>query len=304
MQNIVLAATILVIGIIISSISPVFLSARNLMNIMLQISVLGTVAAGMSIVMISGGIDLSVGSLISFVGSMTALMIRGGVSEPLAVMVVLLIAIATSAVSGLIIARSRAEPFIITLGLMSIYNGLALLITRGNNVGLSSKFEFLGRGRLLGVIPIPVIVLLVINVVIAYLLKYLKLGRRMYSIGGNAEACYLAGIRVKTTKVFIYAMNGFITGIAAMVLLSRLGSASPIMGNGFEMQSIAACVIGGISLSGGSGKVLGSFLGVLLLGVISNSFNIVGVPSFFQNIFLGLVIIVAVVISQFKFRWQ
>ena len=301
MQSAILIITIIALSSIITIVSPVFLTARNLMNILLQVSVLGTVTAGMSMVMISGGIDLSVGAMISMIGSVSAVLISRGINELIVIIIALSLAMLAGALSGFIISMAKAEPFIITLGMMSVFSGIALVVTKGSNVGLSSRFSFAGRGSL-GIIPIPVLVLIISNLIIAYVLRYLKFGRKIYSIGGNEETSFLAGINIKRDKIIIYMMNGLVVGAASLILLSRLGSASPIMGTGFEMQSIAAAVIGGIALAGGRGNIFGSFLGVLLLGIMSNSLNIIGVPSFFQNIILGLIIIVAVVISKLEFK--
>jgi len=296
-QTLFLLIIIIVIGIGITIANERFLQSRNLLNLFKQISVTGIITMGMAMVLISGGIDLSVGSIVSLVACVGASLFVAGAS----VLVVVVCSIATGLVcglfNGLIIAKTKCAPFIITLGSMSMFQGVALIIAEGKIINLSGQFQTIGRGKL-WFIPMPIIVFLAVFAVVLILLRFSILGRRFYAIGGNEEAAYLSGVNVVGNKLLVYILNGFVVSVAGLVLLSRLGSANPTMGSGYELNSIASAVIGGISLDGGKGTLVGCFLGVLLLGLISNALNILGVSPFYQNIVLGAIIIFAVVISN------
>ena len=296
-QTLFLLVIIIVIGIGITIANERFLQSRNLLNLFKQISVTGIITMGMAMVLISGGIDLSVGSIVSLVACVGASLFVAGAS----VLVVVICSVATGLVcglfNGLIIAKTKCAPFIITLGSMSIFQGVALIIAEGKIINLSGQFQTIGRGKL-WFIPMPIIVFLAVFAVVFILLRFSILGRRFYAIGGNEEAAYLSGVNVVGNKLLVYILNGVVVSIAGLVLLSRLGSANPTMGSGYELNSIASAVIGGISLDGGKGTLVGCFLGILLLGLISNALNILGVSPFYQNIVLGAIIIFAVVISN------
>jgi ribose transport system permease protein len=296
-QSVFLLLVIVVIGIFISITNAQFISSRNILNILQQISVTGIVTIGMAMVLISGGIDLSVGAIISLTCSVVAKLIVSGMSPWVAAPIGLALGSLCGFANGLIISKTRCAPFIITLGLLSIYQGIALVVTGGRIVNLSGQFDFLGR-PLFSFVPAYVLVFLAICVIFYVILNYTRYGRRIYAMGGNEEATYLSGIKIDNLKLKVYSLNGLVVGIAALVLLSRLGSANPVMGNGYELQAIAAAVIGGTTLDGGRGSVVGCFLGVLLLGIISNSLNILGVSPFYQNIVLGAIIVFAVIMSN------
>jgi len=296
-QTLILFVILIVGCVAISFFSPVFLSVTNIINIFQQVAVLGMVTAGMALVMISGGIDLSVGSLMSLAGCISAVLAVNGMPDNMAIVLSILIAVLAGIFIGVIIAFTNTEPFIITLGMMSVFQGITLIVTEGSNVPVMGRFEMLGRTRV-GMFPTPILFFIAIIIIMFVVLRYTKFGRKTYAIGGNENAAYLAGIKVKLHKVTIYAINGLIVGFASQVLLSRLGSAIPVMGSGFELQSIAAAVIGGVALSGGKGSIWGCFMGVLLLGIISNSLNVLSISSFYQNIVLGAIIVGAVVLSN------
>jgi len=289
---------LLIVGCVgISFFSPVFLSVTNIVNIFQQVSVLGIVTIGMALVMISGGIDLSVGSLISLSGCTAAVLAVNGYSDGSAIVIAILVSVIAGFCIGMIVAFTNTEPFIITLGMMSVLQGITLIITEGSNVPVMGRFEVLGRSKI-GMFPLPIIFFVSIVVIMFVVLRYTKFGRKTYALGGNENAAYLSGIKVRLHKVIIYTLNGLIIGFASQVLLSRLGSAIPVMGSNFMLQSIAAAVIGTVALKGGKGSVWGCFIGVLLLGVISNSLNVLSISSFYQNIILGAMIICAVVLSN------
>ncbi len=295
-----LGLVLLVISVFTATQSDVFLTVGNLRNVLLQSSVLAIVACGMTMLMVSGGIDLSVGSLMSLTAVVAALLMREGVPMPFAVLAGIAVGVGMGAVNGTLAAWSPSHPFVVTLGMMIFIQGIAIALTGGLAVsGLDDGFVQLGIGRFLG-IPLPIIIAFVVALACAGVLRFTVFGRRLYGMGGNELAASLAGIRVRRTKVVLYALNGAIVGIAAMVLAARISSAQPLMGNGYEIQAIAAVAVGGTPLAGGRGGIAGTLLGVLLLGVISNSLNLLGVSGAFQYVLQGGVIVVAVMSQRFR----
>jgi len=289
-----------------------FVTPRNISNVLMQVAVTGIFALSMNLVMISGGIDLSIGWMMSFLGAGFAYLIRFfEMSEGLVVIICLAAAIGLQLLMGLIISRTKLEPFIISLGFMSIYRGFTYLITNGREITIKGKFTFLGSeiykfGQNLEdasrhfSLRFPVILFAALVIIVWLVIKYTKFGRRVYAVGGNENAAYLAGINVKNFKLLIYGINGLFVAIASMTLLSRLGTGSPIMGMGKEIDVIAAVVVGGTALSGGKGNVFGTVIGVVLLGIMSNALNILGVSPHFQYIMKGLLIIGAVMIGYYS----
>jgi ribose transport system permease protein len=296
-QMLLLAIALAVIIVIMCFATNRFYQTRNIMNILTQITALGISAAGAAVVLISGGIDLTLGNIISLSGCITASLMGSGMDTSMAVFIGVLAAIGCGALNGALVVLSKAEPFIITLGMMSVYKGLTLLVTGGMNLPAASGFDF-GRTRLGGVIPVPVLFLMAVFVVIFFVLKFTKFGRRVYAIGNNTEAAYLSGIKIKRNKIYVYALNGGLLGVAAMIMLSRLSSANSVMGDDLLMEAIAAAVIGGVSMAGGRGSIWGVFFGTVLIGVISNALNLLSVASFYQYIVLGAIIVGAVFISN------
>lgn len=280
--------------------SDAFLTKANLLNILSQTSVLGILAIGMAIVMIMGGIDLSVGSLVSLAGVYGGTWLAHGDSFWWVLPATMGMGAALGAISGLIIAKSRVQPFILTLGGLSIFQGLAIQHVGGRQVALfiTGPFEELGTGTWLGGIPLSGVIMLGILVVAWAGMRYTRVGRNVYAIGGNETAAYLAGIPVDRYKVCAYALLGGLSGLAALMLASKIGAALPTMGVGLELQAIAAVVIGGVALTGGRGSVIGGVLGVLLLGVIQNSLNLLNIEAAYQSVVVGLIIVVAVVSSR------
>lgn len=279
-----------------------FLRPMNVSNVLLQVSVTGILAIGMTLVMLSGGIDLSVGQMMSFLGTLTAYLLRTGEWSGLSVAAfIIAVGVLCQLFMGYIISRTTLEPFIISLGFMSIYRGLTYLISGGRELSIHGQFTFLGQARIditdqlrLGM---PVINFLLLVIVVGLILKYTKFGRRVYAVGNNETAAFLAGINVKNFKLLIYAVNGLLVAIASMTLASRLGTGNPLMGQGREIEVIAAVVVGGTALSGGKGNIYGTLIGALLLGIISNALNILGVSPHWQFVMRGVVIITAVVIG-------
>ena len=299
-QTTLFFALIMMLVVAIACVSPSFLTWRNIRNVFMQNAITGIIVASMTIVMIAGGIDLAVGNQLSFLGCLLAVLINKGIPEGWSVLIVLAISTLLCAISGLIIANTTAQPFIITLGFMSVYKALALITAGGSDIPIRS-FQWLGQTQLLGVI-IPVWIFLFLFLIVALVLQFTKFGRSVYSLGSNEQAAYISGIPVKRLKVIVYAINGLFIGLAAAAMLSRLGSAVPTMADGYEMTVIAACAIGGITLTGGEGSALGSFLGLLFLGIVRNGLNMMSVPTFYQYLVNGTIIVIAVLLSNYNSR--
>lgn len=286
------------LSIVLWIMTPYFLTVSNLLNVAQQISINAIIAVGMTFVIITAGIDLSVGSLVAFSGVVLASVLQAGVPLPIAILVGLGVGLSCGMINGLLITQGRIPPFISTLGMMSVARGAALLYTKGRPVsGFSENFRYLATGEIFH-IPVPVIIMGVVYIIAHFVLNRTKLGRYAYAIGGNEEAAILSGINVKLYKTMVYALCGLLSGLAALILTARLNSAQPIAGNMYELDAIAATVIGGTSLMGGEGTVLGTLIGALIMGVLRNGLNLLGVSSFIQQIVIGSVIIIAVLLDM------
>jgi len=282
----------------LSLLSPYFLSTANLLNVLRQVSINAILALGMTVVILKGGIDLSVGSLLALAGALAAGFALSGFPPPLAMGLGVGIAVALGTLQGLLVAYAGLPPFIVTLAGLTAFRGLTLVYTDGRPItGLPDPFLFLGNGTLLG-IPVPVMVMLSFLLLTHFLLQNTALGRYLYAIGGNEEAARLSGVPVARIKVFAYAYSGLAAGLAALVLTGRLNSAQPTAGTGFELDAIAAAVVGGTSLAGGRGTAWGTFLGALIIGVLNNGMNLLNVSSFYQLIAKGAVIVLALLVDR------
>jgi ribose/xylose/arabinose/galactoside ABC-type transport system permease subunit len=274
--------------------TPHFLTISNLLNIAQQTSINAIIAVGMTFVIITAGIDLSVGSIVAFSGVVMARALQSGTPLPLAILLGLGVGLLCGLVNGVLISWGNLPPFISTLGMMSVARGAALLYTEGRPVsGFSSSFRWLSTGEVVH-IPSPVLIMAVVYGIAHFILRRTKLGRYTYAMGGNEEAAILSGVSVKAYKTGVYGLCGAFSGLAAIILTARLNSAQPIAGMMYELDAIAATVIGGTSLMGGEGTVLGTLIGALIMGVLRNGLNILGVSSFVQQIVIGSVIIAAV----------
>jgi ribose/xylose/arabinose/galactoside ABC-type transport system permease subunit len=293
---------LLLMCIVLSFMHPAFLSMRNFSNIFLQASINGILAIGITFVIISSGIDLSVGSILALSGIVTGNALSGGMPLAAAVIFGMLTGGACGFFNGLIITRFNMPPFIVTLGTMSIARGLALLSTNGGQIyGFDAKFLFIGQGKIAG-LPMPVVILILLALLSSFILKYTRFGRYCYALGGNMETAKLSGISPTLYLTLIYTLSGVTAGIAGIVLASRLSSAQPIAGISYELYAIAAAVIGGTSLAGGTGTVFGTIIGALIISVIRNGMNLLNVNSFLQQVVIGSVIILAVMIDSFRKR--
>jgi len=278
--------------------TPYFLTVSNLLNVAQQTAINAIIAVGLTFVIITAGIDLSVGSILAFSGVVLASVLRAGVPVPVALLVGPGVGLLCGLANGLLISYGRLPPFIATLGMMSVARGLALLYTQGRPVsGFSGSFRILATGEVFH-IPSPVIIMVGIYTVAHFVLNRTKLGRYTYAIGGNEEAAILSGVNVKVYKTIVYGLSGMLSGLGAIILTARLNSAQPIAGIMYELDAIAATVIGGTSLMGGEGKIIGTLIGALIMGVLRNGLNLLGVSSFVQQTIIGSVIILAVLMDM------
>ena len=288
---------LIALSVVLWALTPHFLTVANLLNIAQQTAINAIIAVGMTYVIISGGIDLSVGSIVALSGVTLGVVLQDGQAVPLALGIALLVGAACGLVNGIIVSWGGLPPFIVTLGMMSIARGAALLFTEGRPVsGFEPGFRSLATGHV-GPIPAPIVVTVVVYLLAHAVLTRTTFGRYVYAIGGNEEATRLAGVSVRLHKSLIYAVSGLVSAIAAILLTARLNSAQPIAGMMYELDAIAATVIGGTSLVGGEGTLVGTLIGALIMGVLRNGLNLLGVSSFLQQIVIGAVIIAAVLID-------
>ena len=278
--------------------TPHFLTVSNLLNVLEQTSINAIVAVGMTYVIISGGIDLSVGSVLAVSGIVLALALEGGVPAPAAIVLALATGTACGLANGVLITFGRLPPFIATLGMMSVARGAALMLAEGRPIsGFSEGFRALATARVL-VVPAPVLLTAVVYLVAHFVLVRTVFGRATYAIGGNEEAARLSGVHVRFHKTAVYGVAGLTSAVAAILLTARLNSAQPTAGTMYELDAIAATVIGGTSLLGGEGTLVGALIGALIMGVLRNGLNLLNVSSFFQQVVIGAVIIGAVLIDM------
>jgi ribose transport system permease protein len=282
------------LSLVLWILTPHFLTVSNLLNIVEQTSVNAIVAVGMTYVILSAGIDLSVGSLVALAGVVLGRLLQAGVPPAVAIMIALATGAACGFLNGAVIAWGSLPPFIVTLGTMSMARGAALLVTEGRPIsGFDAPFRAIANGRL-GFVPAPVVAMLVVYAVAAFVLARTTFGRYVYAIGGNEEATRLSGVAVRFHKVMIYGVSGLTSAVGAVILTARLNSAQPIAGVNYELDAIAATVIGGTGLLGGEGTLGGTLVGALIMGVLRNGLNLLGVSSFLQQVAIGAVIVCAV----------
>ncbi len=291
----------IIISLILSFISPQFLTVSNWTIIITQASINALLAFGVTFVIITGGIDLSLGSMVAVTG-VTAAMLAHPDTFPvvLPIFAGLLTGLLMGIFNGFIITKSKIAPFIVTLGTMTIGRGLALIMSKGRPISnLSDSFNFIGGGDVFG-IPFPIIVLAIIFTICSITLKKTLLGRYIYAVGGNEQAARASGINVNQVKMAVYSISGLLAGLAGVLLTSRITTGQPNAGAGFELDAIAAAVIGGTSTSGGTGTITGTLVGVLLIGVINNGLDLLNVSSYYQQVVMGAIIIGAVVLDSWN----
>ena len=292
----VVGLLVLCIGLWIAT--PYFATASNIANVVEQSAVVGIVAIGMTFVILTGGIDLSVGSVVALAGVVIGVMLQQHVPLPLAILSGMLVGVVAGIANGLMITMGKLPPFIATLGMMSVARGVALLLTDGRPIsGFPDALRALATQRVLGISG-PVWCMLILCLLTHLVLTKSVLGRYIYAIGGNEQATEMSGINVKRYKTIVYAISGLSASVCAVLLVARLNSAQPIAGIGYELDAIAAVVIGGTSLLGGSGSVLGTLVGALIMSVLRNGLNLLGVSSYVQQVTIGVVIVVAVLVDM------
>ncbi|MCD4484076.1 ribose ABC transporter permease [Chromobacterium vaccinii] len=291
---------LVLVAVGLSVMSPDFLTVNNLLNVMRQVSINALIAFGMTLVILLGGIDLSVGSILALSSVLTATLLQAGVDPMLATLLGILAGAAMGLFNGLVISKGKVAPFIATLATMTILRGLALVFSNGSPItGFDSElFSMLGGGYVAGLVPVPVVWMLILFIGFWFLLKKTVFGRHLYATGGNEEAARLSGVKVDRVKLWVYTASGAMSAMAGVVLTSRLNSAQPTAGTGYELDAIAAVVLGGTSLSGGRGWIFGTLIGALLIGVLNNGLNLLGVSSFYQQVIKGAVILLAVLLDR------
>ena len=291
---------LVLVATIFTLLSDRFLTISNLTNIALQTSIVAIATIGMTLTMITAGIDLSVGSIAALSGALVAgFMTRNNISMPLAIALGIAIGSSLGAINGILTVYGKLPPFVSTLAMLGVARGFTLVYTEGRPIsGLDETFTCLGSGHL-GPVPMPVVIWVAILLILFFILKYTKFGLYMYAIGGNEETARLAGIPTNRIKVIVYALSGALASVTGILLTARLWSAQPQMAAGLELDAIAASVLGGVSLFGGVGSVVGASIGALIVGMLGNGLNLLRVPSYYQQVIKGVVFILAVIFDMY-----
>ena len=302
-HNLGIMMVLLLLVVLLSALSPVFLTPNNLLTVLKQISHNMCLALGMTLVIILGGIDLSVGALVAMIGTVTVgLIVNQGVPIFVGILMGLFLGIICGAINGGFVAFFKFPAFIVTLSMMNIARGVAYIYCGGKTTRImDERFVKIGTGSL-GLVPVPVIYMLVMIVIFSILLNKTKFGTYIYAIGGNREAARLSGVPIKLTEIAVFTIAGFMASFAGIVLAARMYSGQPSVGDGHELNAIAACVLGGISMSGGVGRIGGTVMGVLVMGVINNGLNLLNVSTYWQYVAKGAIILIAVMVDWMKQR--
>lgn len=295
---------LLLLIVVVSTLSPNFFTLNNIFNILQQTSVNAIMAVGMTLVILTSGIDLSVGSLLALTGAVAASMVGADINALVAVVGALALGAAIGGVTGIIVAKGKVQAFIATLVMMLLLRGVTRVYTDGSpiNTGFSDNadlFSWFGIGRPFGV-PTPIWLMMIVFLSAWYLLHHTRLGRYIYALGGNESATRLSGISVDKIKIIVYALCGLLAALASVIEVARLSSAQPMAGNGYELDAIAAVVLGGTSLTGGKGRIIGTLIGALILGFLNNALNLLGISSNYQMIVKAVVILLAVLVDNKK----
>lgn len=293
---------LVIFSVIIALMNDRFMTFSNVLNILRQTSINSIIAAGMTFVILTGGIDLSVGSTLAFSGAIAAMLIGKGVNPVIAVLAALMIGTAIGMLNGVIISKGKLQPFIVTLATMTVFRGATLVFTSGRPISTGYEanaevYSQIGNGYI-GVIPIPIIIMVLVFALGYYVLTQTSLGRYVYALGGNEEATKLSGVNTSKTKILVYGVSGFFAALAGIIITARLSSAQPTAGQGYELDAIAAVVLGGTSLAGGLGSILGTVTGALIIGILNNALNLMNVSSYYQLLIKGMVILIAVLIDR------
>jgi len=298
-QNVALFLVFVLYMVGVSLVNPRFLSATNIRNLLVQVSITGVLSMGVMMVIISGGFDLSTGWLMTFLGCFLGFLLRDfGLPPWIGIIIIMVIGMLMETFMGFIISRTGLAPFIISLGFQSIYKSFTYFVTGGMEISLQNKMEWLNQFPM-GLSSLAY-VFITISIILFFILRYTRFGRRIFAVGGNANAAFLSGIDVKNFKMFIFTLNGLFISICSCMAVARVNSSSPSMSTGMDIDAIAACVVGGTSMNGGKGNVIGVFIGVLLLGSIKNSMTIMGINPYYADLLKGIIIVGAVVLSNFN----
>ena len=293
-------SSLLLLGLVFSIMSPFFFSVNNILTVLTQTAVIAIIAIGQTYVLITGGIDLSIGSNIALSGMIAGLCMRAGLPVPFAILCGLLTGMLSGAISGCLVAFGKLPPFIATLGMMTIARGTAFTLTGAIPIsGLPASFTVFGSGSTFG-IPNPVIIMLSLVFIFAFILAETTLGRHVYAIGSNFEAARLSGVDTRRVQITVYMFSGLLAAFAGLVMAGRIVTAQPAAGDGFELDAVAASVIGGASTMGGEGSIAGTFVGAMIIGVLRNGLNLIGVTPHIQRIIIGTVIVGSVFLDKIK----
>jgi len=289
---------LLLLFVIMAVFVPGFFTVHNLTNVARQVSINAIIASGMTLIIITAGIDLSVGSMVALTGCVAMIALDRTDNSAFGIFIGLAVGALAGAMNGSLVAYLRLPAFVVTLGGLTIFRGMALTVTNGQPmIRFDGAYQWLGQGILFG-IPVPVWIMIIIVIMVHLLLTRTAFGAHVYAVGGNETAARLSGVRVELVKFSVYVIGGLLTGLAGMILMARLSSAQPASGEMFELDAIAAVVLGGTSLSGGRGVVWGTLIGALIIGILNNSLNLLGVSSFYQLVAKGLIILLAVFVDQ------
>jgi ribose transport system permease protein len=290
---------LVVVSVLMALASPNFFSLDNLLNVLRQVSIVGILAVGMTFVILTGGIDLSVGAVMALVGTITAgLMVNSGLPGEAALAVGLLLGLAIGLFNGALVAWGKMPSIIVTLATMGMARGIALIYSGGYPIsGLPSWISWFGVGRI-GVVPVPVIVMVVIYAIAWVLLERTAFGRHVYALGGNETAARLSGVKTHRVKLIVFGISGLTSALASVILTGRLMSGQPNAGVGFELDAIAAVVLGGTAIAGGRGLILGTLIGAVLLGILNNGLNLMGINPYLQDVIKGAIILLAIYIGR------
>ncbi len=297
-QGSILISMVIVFAVF-TILAPIFISRQNLINVALQASINAVVSLGMTLVIITAGIDLSVGSIVALTSVMAALSMVNGVSIWLSIVLTLALGLLCGLFNGVLVSYVKLQPFLVTLGTMSLFRGLALIFSNGVPIyNLPKSFKSVIGLATVFSIPVPVIIMIVFSLLVFVVLRHTKLGEYIFAIGGNEEATRLSGVNVRKNKAITYGLSGIASTLGAIILIGRLGAAEAVAGTGYELDAIAAAAIGGASLAGGRGSIFGTIVGAIILSALRNGLTLLNVPSFYQMVATGAIIIIAIIIDR------
>ena len=291
---------LIVLVVVFSILSPAFATFNNAMNVVRQISMMGIVTVGFTFILLGGGLDLSVGSQMAVMNVVVAMLIRDlNMNPALAILIGITMTTAIGWFNGFAISKTGIPPLIATLAMQTALRGVSFILSKGRPVyGVPDSIKFIGQGYIFGIIPIPGVILAAVIAFGMILLNKTYLGRHFYALGSNPEATRLSGINIHFTRTMTYTLNGFLTGIAALVMMTRVGSGQPNAADGFEMNVLTAAVLGGVSINGGKGSISGAMVGAVIIGVLNNGMSICGANDYWQRVITGLVLFVVVVLDS------